>query len=43
MLLGAVPNLTLPIFWGEESGQATAKLAQQFQTSLYRWVATAVC
>jgi hypothetical protein len=30
------PNLTLPIFWAEESGEATADLAQQFKTSLYR-------
>jgi hypothetical protein len=32
------PNLTIPIFWAEESGEATEEMAQQFKTSLYRWV-----
>jgi hypothetical protein len=30
------PNLTIPIFWAEESGEATADMAQRFKSSLYR-------
>ncbi|KAF6251207.1 CD36 family-domain-containing protein [Scenedesmus sp. NREL 46B-D3] len=29
------PNLTIPIFWAEESGEVTQDLAQQFRSSLY--------
>jgi hypothetical protein len=32
------PNLTIPIFWAEESGEATENLTQQFKSSLYRSV-----
>ncbi|WIA16356.1 hypothetical protein OEZ85_013054 [Tetradesmus obliquus] len=30
------PNLTIPIFWAEESGEAPQELAQQFKSTLYR-------
>lgn len=30
-------NLTIPIFWVEETGEAPKELAQQFKVTVYRW------